>query len=116
MRIANGQLVRRHRVWLTSKTGKLSGLDCTIAPDGTATVLAVERHFEVTKILSFTLPPVGKGEFDITPTIVRDIGDALESKRNLEGIARLLDGRLVTVSDNQWRRIDGPSALQVFAP
>lgn len=115
LRIANGQLVRRHRLWLTSKTGKISGLDCTIAPDGTATVWAIERHFEVTKILAFTLPPVGQGDFDITAKVVRDIGAAIESKRNLEGIAVLPDGRIVTVSDNQWKTIEGASTLQVFS-
>ncbi len=115
LRVANGSLARRHRVWLTSKTGKLSGLDCTIAADGTATVWAVERHFEVTKIVAFTLPPVGQGDDDITPRVALDIGAAIDSKRNLEGIAQLPDGRIVTVSDNQWKTIEGPSKLQVFA-
>ena len=112
LRIEKGQLVRRHRVWLTSKTGKLSGLDCTIAPDGTATVWAIERHFEVTKVLAFTLPA---HDGDITPRVALDIGAAIDSKRNLEGIALLPDGRVVTVSDNQWRTIEGRNKLQVFA-
>lgn len=111
LRIEKGTLVRRHRVWLTSKTGKLSGLDCTIAPDGTATVWAIERHFEVTTILAFTLPA---HDGDITPRVALDIGAAIDSKRNLEGIALLPDGRVVTVSDNQWKTIEGPSTLQVF--
>jgi hypothetical protein len=115
LRVANGTLARRHRVWLTSRTGKLSGLDCTIAADGTATVWAIERHFEVTKLVTFTLPPVGQGDDDITPRVALDIGAAIDSKRNLEGIAQLPDGRIVTVSDNQWKTIEGPSKLQVFA-
>ncbi len=116
LRLENGALVRRHRVWLTSTTGKLSGLDCTIAADGTIEVWAIERHFEVTRILELTLPPVGQGSDDITPRVALDIGAALDSKRNLEGIAQLPDGRIVTVSDNQWKTIEGPSMLQVFAP
>ncbi|MFN0251435.1 MAG: esterase-like activity of phytase family protein [Kofleriaceae bacterium] len=113
LRIENGQLVRRHRVWLTSKSGKLSGLDCTVAPDGTITAWAIERHFEVTKILALTVPV---GEADITPRVALDIGDVIDSKRNLEGIAQLPDGRVVTESDNQWRTIEGASVIQVFAP
>jgi len=115
LRIDKGQLVRKYRVWLTSKTGKLSGLDCTIATDGTATVWGIERHFEVTKILVFTLPPIGDSNVDITPRVALDIGDAIASKRNLEGIALLPDGRIVTVADNQWKTIEGPSRLQIFA-
>jgi Esterase-like activity of phytase len=115
LRIVSGQVIRRHRVWLTSKTGKLSGLDCRIDNDGNVYVWAIERHFEVTKILQFTLPQVGTGSDDITPRVSLDIGKALDSKRNLEGIAQLPDGRIVTVSDNQWKTIEGPSKLQVFA-
>ncbi len=111
LRIENGALVRRHRMWLTSKTGKISGLDCSIAADGTITAWAVERHFEVTKILELTVPPTDQ---DITPRVALDIGAAIESKRNIEGIAQLLDGRIVTVSDNQWKTIEGPSMVQVF--
>ncbi len=116
LRIDHGQLVRRYRVWLTSTTGKLSGLDCTIAPDGTVIAQAVERHFEITKLLAFSLPPPAQPGEDITPRVLLDIGDALESKRNLEGIAMLPDGRIVTVSDNQWKTVEGPSLLQIFAP
>jgi hypothetical protein len=112
LRIEKGVLVRRHRVWLTSKTGKLSGLDCTVAPDGTIQAWAIERHFAVTKILELTVPAT-TGD-DITPRVALDIGAAIESKRNLEGIAQLPDGRIVTVSDNQWKTIQGPSTLQVF--
>ena len=112
LRLEHGALAQRYRVWLTSTTGKLSGLDCTIAADGTAEVWAIERHFEVTRILAFTLPPTGG---DITPRIALDLA-MLGGKRNLEGIAQLTDGRIVTVSDNQWKTIEGPSYLQVFAP
>ncbi|MGE0398590.1 MAG: esterase-like activity of phytase family protein [Kofleriaceae bacterium] len=114
LRIVDGKLVRRYRVWLTSTTGKLSGLDCMVAADGTVRAQAVERHFAVTKLLAFSLPPTAQLDEDITPQVLLDIGDALESKRNLEGIALLPDGRTVTVSDNQWKTIQGPSRLQMF--
>ena len=114
MRVEAGALVRRYRVWLTSATGKLSALDCDLAPDGTATVWAIERHFEVSRLLSFTLPPVGTGSDDITPKIERDLAPYLGRTVNLEGIAKLPDGRIVIVNDNQYTSIEGPSRLFVF--
>lgn len=116
VRIVRGVPVRTHRLWLTTKTGKVSGLDCRIAPDGTITVWAIERHFEVTKVLTFTLPPVGAGRDEVTPAIAHDLGPVLRGALNLEGIARLPDGRLVAVTDNQWKTISGPSELLVFVP
>jgi hypothetical protein len=115
LRVAAGAPTRSHRLWLTSQTGKLSGLDCTIAADGTAAIWAIERHFEVTRLLRFTLPP-GEGAADVTPTIALDLGPVLNSKLNLEGIAVLPDGRVVAVVDNQWKTITGPSELLVFQP
>jgi len=113
VRITNNEVVRAHRMWLTTKTGKLSALDCTVAADGTAEVIAIERHFTVTKILRFTIPATGG---DITPTEALDLGPVLNSRLNLEGIARTTDGRIVAVVDNQWKTLQGPSALVVFEP
>ena len=110
VRIEHGAITRVHRLWLTSPTGKLSGLDCTIAADGTVTGWAIERHFAVTRLLRFTLPPTAG---DVTPELAHDLGPALQGRVNLEGIAQLPDGRLVTVIDNQWRTIEGPSRLLI---
>lgn len=112
VRIVDDQIVRVHRLWLTSKVGKLSALDCTVAPDGVATVFAVERHFTVTKILRFTLPTT---EGDITPTELLDLGDILNSRLNIEGIA-IANGRVFAVVDNQWKTLQGPSLLLAFRP
>ncbi|MDQ3339700.1 MAG: esterase-like activity of phytase family protein [Myxococcota bacterium] len=111
VRITNGEIERVHRMWLSTKIGKLSALDCTIAADGTAEVIAVERHFSVTKILRFTLPTA---EGDITPTEALDLGRALKSRLNLEGIAKTTSGRYFAVVDNQWKTLRGPSLLLVF--
>jgi len=116
VRIVRGVPVRTHRLWLTTQTGKLSALDCRIAPDGTVTAWAIERHFEVTKVLTFTLPPDGGGADDVTPAVAYDLGSVLRGALNLEGIARLPDGRLVAVVDNQWKTVTGPSELLVFEP
>jgi hypothetical protein len=116
VRIEGGAIARTHRLWLTTRTGKISGLDCVIAPDGAITVWAVERHFSETHLLRFTLPPPGAGGDEITPTVLFDLGPVLNGRLNLEGIARLPDGRIVTVIDNQWKRITGASQLLVFRP
>jgi hypothetical protein len=76
-------------------------------------MIAIERHFSVTKILRFKLPLEGG---DITPTVVLDLGPVLENRLNLEGIATLADGRIVAVVDNQWKQLQGPSVLLVFTP
>lgn len=116
VRIEGGKVVRTQRLALTSATGKISGLDCSVAADGTITAWAIERHFEVTRFLSFTIPPLGQGGDTLTPTVVLDIGEVLNSRLNLEGLARLPDGRLVAVVDNQWKTITGSSELLVFKP
>lgn len=114
LRVADGKLVRRHRLWLTSATGKISALDCTIDKAGAVRVWAIERHFEVSRILTFTLPPMGQGDDDITPRIALDLGPTMRPHINLEGIAELPDGRIIAVNDNQYTSIDGPSFLFVF--
>lgn len=115
-RIEHGKVVRVHKLWLRTTTGKISSLDCTIAADGTVNGWAIERHFEVTRIERFTLPPVGHGSDDVHPVEMLDLGPVLNSKLNLEGIAALADGRVVAVVDNQWKAITGPSELLVFKP
>ena len=102
-------VTRAYRVALTSETGKLSGLDCRLGANGSLEVIAIERHFEVTKLLTFTL-----GESpDVTPRIALDIGQVLLGRLNLEGIA-WYGGSVVAVVDNQWKTITGPSELLVF--
>jgi hypothetical protein len=110
LRIEAGAVVRTHRLWLTSATGKLSALDCRRRPDGTLDVLAIERHFEVTRVLRFTL-----GEaIEVTPRIALDLGGTLRGRLNLEGIASLPSGEVIAVTDNQWKTITGPSLLLRF--
>jgi hypothetical protein len=110
VRVERGEIVRRHRVWLTSKTGKIAGLDCKLERDGAISVLAVERHFADTRILTFTL----RDAEDVTPTMALDLGPVLNGSLNLEGVAWGPGGRVIAVVDNQWKTIQGPSELVVF--
>lgn len=107
VRIEGGAVVRTHRLWLTSTTGKLSSLDCRRTADGSLDVLAIERDFAVTRVLRFALGTAT----DVTPRIARDLSAAIHGRLNLEGIAWLPGGDVVAVTDNQWKVITGPSLL-----
>lgn len=107
-----------HRLRLTSATGKLSGLDCRqdlAGAAGTLEVLAIERHFEITRLVAFTLDPAASAPPDITPRIALDLGPALRGALNLEGIVFGPDDRPIAVVDNQYGRITGPNELLRFS-
>lgn len=114
VRIEGKKVVRVYHLLLTTATGKISGLDCTVAEDGHVTGWLIERDFDVTKLLRFTLPAVGRGPDDVVPTESLDLGPRLQGRLNLEGIAEMTDGRVAAVVDNQWKTITGPSLLLVF--
>ena len=102
-----------HRVRLRTATGKLAGLDCWRDGDVVRAV-AIERHFEVTELVAFDLPPAGAAVTDLTTALALDLGPALRGALNLEGIVRFPDGRVVAVVDNQYKKITGPDELLVF--
>lgn len=108
-----GDTVTVSKLWLTTKTGKVSALSCTITDDGTAQVLALERHFGVARILKFT---VRRDDVETRPVVDLDLNPVIHDDFNLEGIARLPDGRLVMINDNQGRDASGPTELFVFHP
>jgi hypothetical protein len=108
-----GDTVHVTKLWLTTKVGKISALSCVLADDGSAQVIAIERHFGVARILKFSL---GRQDAEVTPTVDLDLHPVLHDKFNLEGIARLPDGRLVMINDNQSRTVSGPTELFVFHP
>lgn len=114
VQIERGEITQVHKLWLTTATGKLSALDCRLGADNSLHVIAIERHFEVTKILTFTMPAAVDG--DITPNVALDLGPVLNGKLNLEGIAWTSDGGVIAVIDNQYKTITGPSELLVFKP
>lgn len=88
-----------YRVWLTSPTGKLAALDCRVLPDGTARVLAVERHFEVSRVIELEVPAAGAR--DIDPRLVTDLSPIIRGSLNLEGVVWRDDGRMVIINDSQ---------------
>ena len=112
-----GVVTAVQRLMLTSDRGKVSALFCEFAPDGTASVTAIERHYGVSRIITFTSPTTTA---DITPKIALDlwpvVRDRYKQKLNLEGIVTLADARWVMVNDNQGANVDGATKLFVFHP
>ncbi|NVB84448.1 MAG: hypothetical protein HOV81_39100 [Kofleriaceae bacterium] len=105
-----GDKVTRAKLHLTTKTGKISALHCTFDADGTAHGVAVERHYSVSRVLSFD---AARGANDIVPKLEHDLAPVVGSL-NIEGIAKLPDGRLVLVNDNQNATVSGSTKLLVF--
>jgi hypothetical protein len=104
-----------HRVRLRTDTGKLSGLDCWT--DGSAVhAVAIERHFAVTQLVGFDVPPITAPTSEIATSLVLDLAPVLRGALNLEGLVRFPDGHLAAVVDNQYKTITGPDELLVFKP
>lgn len=103
------------RLALTStreQGGKVSGLDCR-ERGGAIEVVAIERHFELSRVLVFEVPLDGPG--DVTPLQPRVLVDLAPHSnggtRNFEGIVRLDERRLLLVADNHYGRVTGPNEL-----
>lgn len=95
------------KVRLTSDRGKLSAMSCKFADDGSVEVTALERHFGVARIVEFH---VG-ADVNATATVTLDMHPTLRDALNLEGIARLPNGKLVLINDNQGKSVRGPTQL-----
>jgi hypothetical protein len=98
------------RLRLTSATGKLSALECRPRPDGDLDVVAIERHYAVTRVLGFTISRLGVGQ-DLTPTVRADLADLLRAGENYEGIEWLARDEIALVTDNDHGGPKGPSLL-----
>ncbi len=95
-----------HRLRLTSGRGKLAALDCVTSGKGLR-VVGIERHYEVARLLSFTVPLSGPAT-TIEPVIVEDLAPHFSDLPNFEGVA-FEGGDLVLTNDNDsgGRRGDG---------
>jgi hypothetical protein len=106
-------------VRLTTTTGKLSALSCR-ERGGAIDVMAVERHFEVARLIRFELPapapsraapaaPVAPVE--INPVLVANLAPLIEKRENLEGLVWDGERSIVLVADNDWVAVVGPNLL-----
>ena len=95
---------------LTSGTGKISALDCRPAGDQ-IDVIAIERHFEISRVLRFAVPATATATAAIEPTVVLDLAPFKRRADNFEGIAWLSDRAIAIVVDNNYGTISGPNTL-----
>jgi Esterase-like activity of phytase len=101
-----------YRIALTSKTGKISALDCQNR-EGNLDILGVERHFEVSQLIEFILPMSGEADEKVRePRVVLDMMAYVgEAKRNFEGVV-WIDGKHVQVIlDNKYGKVTGPNQM-----
>lgn len=103
------------RLALTStraQGGKVSGLDCRDV-SGALEVVAIERHFELSRVIGFTVPLSGAGEeTPLRPRVLVDLAPYTNGgARNFEGLVRLDERRVLLISDNYYGRVTGPSEL-----
>jgi len=97
-----------YEVALTTDTGKISALACRAHAEGIE-VFAVERHFEVMRVLRFVVPPAPADEA-LTPEILIDLAGQLEGDPNIEGLA--IDRQdLLMITDNHYGERTGPNEL-----
>ena len=99
-----------HWVNLSSRTGKISGLDCR-ERGGIIEVFALERHYEVSRILRFELGP-GPSK----SKAIADLAPLLRETENFEAIIVDERGRVWLANDNQYKTITGPSEETVLEP
>jgi len=99
-----------HWVNLSSRSGKVSGLDCR-ERGGIIEVFAMERHFEVSRILQFEL-----GDTPSKPQTVLELAGILRETENFEAILVDERGRVRLNNDNQYRTITGPSETTFLEP
>jgi hypothetical protein len=110
---------------LTTRTGKLSAVSCRMRGD-TIDVMAVERHFEVARLIRFELPgpgrspsapvtkPVGPERpppVEIEPVLVADLAPLLLNQENFEGLVWDGERAIALVVDNDWATVTGPNLL-----
>ncbi len=101
-------------VRLTTATGKISALACQIR-GGVIDVLAVERHFDVARLIRFELlarrqvagAPTWPAE--VAPVLAAELTPLLERQENFEGLLWDGDRAIALVVDNDWVGVSGPN-------
>lgn len=94
---------------LTSESGKLSAIDCR-ERNNHLDVLAIERHFEVARMLRFSVLSTGEVGV-IKPAIALDLIPHIFKNDNVEGVVWLDDHSAALILDNDYGSISGPNTL-----
>ena len=108
---------------LTTRTGKLSALACLERPGGIIDVLAIERHFEVARLIRFAIRPDDDhdedgADFDdedeeevLEPVVVADLAPLLTRSENYEGLVWDGGENFQVAADNDWTHVTGPNVI-----
>jgi hypothetical protein len=96
---------------LTTRTGKISALACKLRGDHSIDVLAIERHFEVARLIRFRIPHDPRPRVPLEPVVVADLDPAMIHQENFEGLLWDGAGSFSLVVDNDWTHISGPNLL-----
>jgi hypothetical protein len=99
-----------HWVNLTTATGKLSGIDCRMRGE-IVEVFAVERHFEVSRLLQFDL-----GDEASKAKRVVELAHLLREGENYESLLVSDDGMARLSNDNQYKTITGATEETILLP
>ena len=101
------------RLQLTSDTGKVAALACRARGEAIE-FLAIERHFNVRRILRW-VSPIEQFSAIQTPQLLLDL--SADSSDNIEGIEWTEDGTLALIVDNYFRgRRSGAGKLLLVTP
>jgi hypothetical protein len=105
----------RYELLLTSETGKISSLHCR--PRGDAIeLLAIERHFEVFRLLDFSIPPSPPAG-PLQAHIIADLASFRRHDDNPEGAVWIEPNSYAVVLDNQTnKKVTGPNELLLISP
>jgi hypothetical protein len=99
------------KLLLTSRIGRISALGCRADKNAQVIeVVALERYIGVSHVLRFRIPISGDGT-TIVPDVLVDLGKAMDSVPNIEGVAWSPQGDLDIISDNDYGVITGPTQL-----
>ena len=99
-------------VRLTTRTGKVSAVACMTRGDRSIDVLAIERHFEVARLIRFRIPPGRRtARLPLEAVVVADLDAAMVHQENFEGLLWDGDRAISLVVDNDWTHVSGPNLL-----
>lgn len=108
------------RLHLTTKSGKISALSCRMKQPARLEVFAVERHYGIARILSFSLV-LRPAEIDhhlpmdVFAKVIFDFSEAFDSIPNCEGLV-FHQGRFFLITDNHHTIVVGPTYLIQYSP
>ena len=103
------------RLRLTTATGKLAALDCSVDEPGEIEAYGIERDYGVTRLLRFEVPIDVPGEVTIVPEIVADLGADVRPLPNMESVT-VRGERLLILTDHDAEDGDGATEALWLGP